>query len=318
VSFRLRNKNGNTLPIVMAFASIGCIVVAGYLAHQVRSNARAFRSPAAVQAMLNARSGIYHALDELISENKPDTLKAISAYDQLFRMDMFNDADTSFNDENIDEDVTKTVFLYMNDSVNTADITISTHGIYSMITSNSTVLNITRTAEAILGCPAPAKPDTVLILENNLPVRGHLRGRVHQTVKNPGTSSKSMEGRIKKFISELKRQNASDADTSFFDIPLIIRSSNDLAAIPDIVRGHLLLDGAFSNVLWRDKRKIEVYGDLQITGSFELKNLEFDVKGEVRILDNASLADVYIFASRSIFIGDNAVVILSFMNNKAT
>jgi len=309
VNFRQWNQNGNTLPLVLAFASIGMITVTVYLTHQVQSNVRALRSPAALQATLNARSGIYLALEKMIAGNEPDTMETISAADQIFRMDLFDNIDTSFQDEFSDTDTAETVFLYTNDSVNTANVTIDSQNIYSLITSRAIALNITRTVEARLGCSAPAKPDTVLILENKLPVNGRLKGQVHQTVKPIDTlPSKSMERRISGFISGLRRQITSgEEDTAAFDAPLTVRSAGELAAIPDTVRSHLVLDGAFSSIAWKTQRKITVYGDLQITGFFELENIEFRVGGEVRILDKASLANVYIFSTRRIFIGDNAV-----------
>jgi hypothetical protein len=305
----LRGTSGNALPVVLMFASVGLIVVVGYLSHQARSNARALRSPTALQATFNARSGVYHALDNLIWGNEPNTPEASSEIEQLFSMDMFDGADTSFGNESPDTSVTKRIFLYADDSVNTADINVEPQGIYCLITSVSTVLHTTRTVQARLGSPAPAKPDTVLILENNLPIRGRLSGRAHQTDKKSDTlsSTKSVEGRIKEFIISLNSKSMSTEDTSFFEAPLVIRNSGELGAIPDDVKSHLLLDGSFSSITWKSKRKITVSGDLQVTGFFKLENLEFSVGGEIRILDYASLANVTLFTEQRIFIGDNAV-----------
>jgi hypothetical protein len=311
VNAKPRGNSGNVLPVVLAFASVGFIVVAAYLAHQARANTSALRAPAALQATLNARSGVYRALERLTSDSGFDTLKTISAVDQLFRTDMFDDVDTGFYYEPPNANGAKRILLYTGDSVNASDVAISNHGIYSLITSRSTAQNITRAVEARLGCPAPAGADTVLILENALPVNGRLNGKTRQIVKSMDTlssaqSQKTLEGRISSFISGINRQIIPDDDTSSFGIPVIIRAHSDLAAISDTVRTHLTLDGASTNVVWKDKRKIAVYGDLQITGSFRLENLEFSVSGEIRILDNASLANVYIFSMQRIFIGDNA------------
>jgi hypothetical protein len=224
-------------------------------------------------------------------------------------MGMFDNGGAILGYEPSSTDVTETVFLYAGDSVNTSNINLSTQGIYRLITSVAAVHRTTRTVQARLGSSAPAKPDTVLILENNLPVRGRFQGRVHQINKIQDTlsSSKSMDERIKDFISGFNQGNIFNEDTSFFDIPLVIRSSGELSAIPDAVKTHLLLDGSFSGITWNAKRKITVSGDLQITGSFKLENLEFSVGGEIRILDHASLANASLFSARRIFIGDNAV-----------
>jgi len=305
------DKNGSTLTTVLIFASVGMIILTMYLAHQTRTSVRALQSPAALQALLNARSGIYRGLEMLTEElNEPDTLKTISALDNLFRMDMFDDTDAAVYDEPLSMGGAKIISLYTDDEINNSEIDFRVQGIYNLITSTSTVRKITRTAEVLQGSAVPAKPDTVLILENNLPIKGRFRGRAHQTDKtiiDDTPLSKNNEKRIKSFLSSLKNENIAYEDTSTFDVPLIIQSSNAIELIPDTVKGHLMLDGAFSEVVWRERRQIVIYGDLQITGSFKLENLEFRAGGEVRILDKASLVNVSLFSMSRIFIGDNAI-----------
>ncbi|MCL2689218.1 MAG: hypothetical protein FWE57_05155 [Chitinispirillia bacterium] len=312
-----RSESGSTLATVLFFASAGLIVLTMYLAHQTRSSVKALQSPAALQALLNARSGIYRAL-EMLAEgfDESDTLKTISAIDDLFRMDMFDDADAIVYDESMSMNNPKTISLYAGDDINRSEITFNVQGIYNLITSTSTVNKIIRTVEALQGSAAPAKPDTVLILENNLPIKGRFRGIVHRISKivvDDTLSSKNNENnvssdkRIKMFLSELKNENIVYEDTSAFDIPLIIQTYRAIESIPDTVKGHLMLDGAFSEVVWRERRQIVVYGDLQITGSFKLENLELRTGGEIRILDKASLVNVSLFSMSRIFIGDNAV-----------
>ena len=313
VILKWHGKSGSTLTTVLVFASVGLIVLTLYLAHQTRTSVHALQSPAALQALLNARSGIYRGLEMLVSENdEPDTLKTISTLHNLFRMDMFDDADAITHDEPLFTSIgsAKTISLYTDDDINKSEITFSVQGIYSLITSVSTVNKISRTVEALQGSAAPAKPDTVLILENSLPIKGRFRGRAHQTDKrliDDTLSLTNREKQIKKFISLLKNENIAYDDTSAFDIPLLIQSSNAVETIPDTVRGHLMLDGAFSEIVWRDRRQIVVYGDLQITGSFKLENLELRAGGEIRVLDRASLVNVSLFSMSRIFIGDNAV-----------
>jgi len=308
---KLHGKSGSALTTALVFASVGMIILTVYLAHQTRTSVRALQYPAALQALLNARSGIYRGLEMLTEEfNESDTLKTISALDNLFRMDMFDDTDVIAYDEPLSMNGAKTISLYTDDDINNSEITFSVQGIYNLITSTSTIRKSTRTVEVLQGSAAPAKPDTVIILENNLPVKGRFRGRVHQINQSliDGTpSSTRSDERIKKFISELRSQNIAYDDTSAFDVPLTVQSSNAIEAIPDTVRSHLLLDGAFSEVVWRERRQIVVYGDLQVTGSFKLENLEFRTGGEIRILDKASLVNVSLFSMNRIFIGDNAV-----------
>ncbi|MDR2727821.1 MAG: hypothetical protein LBB56_01725, partial [Chitinispirillales bacterium] len=310
-----RGDSGSTLTTVIVFASVGLIVLTMYLSHQTRTSVRALRSPAALQALLNARSGIYRGLDMLAGEfDEPDTLKTISAIDNIFRMDMFDgifdDSGAIDYDEPLSMNNAKTISLYSDDDINKSEISFSVQGIYNLITSASTVNKITRTVEAMQGCAAPAKGDTVLIIENNLPIQGRFRGKAHQTDKNITdtlSSEESSESRIKKFISEINSQTIAYEDTSAFAIPLTVQYSSSIESIPDTVKGHLLLDGAFSEIVWKDKRKVLIYGDLQITGLFKLENLELRAAGEIRILDKASLVNVSLFSMSRIFIGDNAV-----------
>lgn len=310
-----RGDSGSTLTTVIVFASVGLIVLTMYLSHQTRTSVSALRSPAALQALLNARSGIYRGLEILAGEfDEPDTLKTISAIDNIFRMDMFDgifdDTGATVYGDSLSMNNAKTISLYSDDDINKSEISFNVKGMYNFITSTSTVNKMTRTVEAAQGCAAPAKGDTVLILENNLPIKGLFRGKAHQTDKNiidDTLSSENSEKRIKNFISEINTQTIAYEDTSTFAIPLTIQYSGSIESIPDTVKGHLLLDGAFSEIVWKEKRKILVYGDLQVTGSFKLENLELRAGGEIRILDKASLVNVSLFSMSRIFIGDNAV-----------
>ncbi|MFP4162463.1 MAG: hypothetical protein ACLFQB_00095 [Chitinispirillaceae bacterium] len=298
-----RNEQGNTLPIVLLFASCGLIIVSVYLTHQVRTTSMANRSPSSLQALLNARSGIYKGLEKLRSDDQKDTLPTISAVDQIFRMDLFDSLDLAPESSTIGEK--EKIKLFKEDSSNWSEVTITPHGMYCQIHSEATVRKTTRRVEAILGCSAPARPDTVLVLENDKPVKGTYRGKLWQP-KRKKSDSKGKKKQFQEFISSLKSRIISQEDTSTFGVPLTIQSPKALNSIRDTVKSNLILDGSFTDLEWKEKRKITVQGDLQIIGEFRLKDLDIAVGGETRILDQTKLANVTLFSIGRIFIGDQA------------
>ncbi len=310
MKFSLFNKRGNTLPIVLFFAACGMIVVTLYLAHQGRANLLAYRSPSGAQALLNARSGVYKALELLDSTNQTDSLPTISTLDQIFRMDLFDSITTETDSSEyltINGDP-KLMTLYKDDTVNSSEVAAKLKGIFCLISSESSILKTTRKVEATLGCPAPARPDTVLILENALPVNGSIKGKICQPTAQAQDSTRKEQKKIKykKFFSALKERVLPTLDSLILDVPLTIQSQKSLSLIPDDVNSHLILDGAFTDITWSEDRKIIVRGDLQISGTFRLENLDITVGGEIRILDESHLENISLFSSGRIFIGDKA------------
>ncbi|MFP4013106.1 MAG: hypothetical protein ACLFVQ_03400 [Chitinispirillaceae bacterium] len=299
-----RNEQGNTLPVVLLFASCGLIIVTMYLAHQVRSTDLANRAPSSLQALLNARSGIYKGMEKLQSEEREDTLSTISAVDQIFRMDLFDSLDLDPEPSMMGE--TETIQLFKEDTVNYSEVSITAQGMYCLVTSKSTVQKATRTVEVILGSSAPARPDTVIILENDLPLKGSYRGKLWQKTGKSDSKSQEKKTQFRSFLSSLRERIVSEEDSTTFDVPLTIQSHKGVTTIPDTVRSHLVLDGTFSEITWKEKKKITVQGDLQLVGSFTLEDLDMAVGGEIRILDEAKLTNVSLFSMGRIFIGDNA------------
>ncbi|MDG5816209.1 hypothetical protein QA601_14035 [Chitinispirillales bacterium ANBcel5] len=304
MNIQVGSRSGNTMPFILFFSAVAFITLSIFLAYQTRSTKVSFRSPSDLQALLNARSGVYKAIHLFTNDlSTEDTLPTISTTNPSFSMGMFDDRnDITLNDGKLRLDgEVQTITLYDNDSSNSADVALTAQGIYCLISSEATVLDITRLVEAKLGSGPPALPDTVLILENNNPVRGSYRGTV---IRESDDQSNKQEA-IDRFISEYSSRLA-NADTSIFETPLTIRSKNAVHSIPDIVRTHLLLDAPYFDITWNEKRNITVLGDLQISGSFNVQNLDFAVAGEIRILDNSKLVNVSLFSDHRIFIGDNA------------
>jgi hypothetical protein len=78
----LRSQNGSVLPLVLIFSSIAFITVVAFVSGQYLIGRPSLMAPAMLQAQLNARSGVWKALDML--NHPPDTLKAINTLDSTF------------------------------------------------------------------------------------------------------------------------------------------------------------------------------------------------------------------------------------------
>lgn len=91
--FTGKGQKGNALPVVLFFAAFGLITVSTYLAHHLASARLSYRSPSSLQALLNARSSVYKALQMLQDTGTADTLPLIDATDSMFNKNLF-DKDT--------------------------------------------------------------------------------------------------------------------------------------------------------------------------------------------------------------------------------
>ena len=82
-------ERGSAFMVVITFTAIAMVTIFSYLIHQTSMAKPSLRSPSSLQALFNARSGIYRALYELIDSTETDTLPTISTLDSTFGSSMF-------------------------------------------------------------------------------------------------------------------------------------------------------------------------------------------------------------------------------------
>jgi hypothetical protein len=302
-------QSGSTLPLVLIFATIVFIAAVIYLGSQYRLSTHSLRKPASIQALLNARSGIWKALDFLVDSTRNDTMGQINTLDSLFGGDMFAASD---GDSMLGEpiDMEETIFpLEMNpysvDTFGDFFVDLFETGSFKRLESTGRYGGVQQRVEVKLGSSAPFSPDTLLYLYGTQrPIHGNgLLGGKTAFVQNPHTiDMKELSELITAYITDL----SANADTSFLDVPTLIQSPEELETVPTMVNGNLLIDGGLYELEWRSDKKYFIMGDLQITGFCRLQGQSFVVGGDIKLFDKAHLDNVSLFTQSKLFIGDNA------------
>lgn len=294
------------MTLVLFFAAAGMITVFSYLLHQMSFSRPSLRSPSSLQALFNARSGIYKAFYEIIDSTGQDTLRTISTLDSAFGTGMFDaQPDTSqFTSQKPQLDGTPVEYTLFSDTAReTCEVHLEPTGGKCKLIATGVHHGASRTVEATLGCPLPALPDTVVLYHSSYAWSGNKpRGTVAHADGSLTFNASWYNSLVDKYLTDL-----TDADSLIADPPLTISSSHDIGKIKSPVNGPLLIDGAGITITWHDTGTYIVKGDLQITGEVALSGMRFIVDGEIKLLDEASLSEVDLFSNSRVFIGDKAV-----------
>ena len=300
-------QRGSALPIVMFFAAIGMITVSTYLFHQFSFSRAPLSAPASFQALLNARSGIYKALYQLIDSTATDTLKTISTLDSTFGADMFgSDIDSTLHESDKPQfDGTPVLYtLFENDTpaIGECEVTLEPKGGSFSLQSTGRYRTFERNVTAVIGSRIPALPDTIVIYRNTYPWDHEPSGGTVTAIADSNQVNTSWYNQLTdRYLTTL-----TESDTFLLDPPLIIQSSHDVKKIDSVVQGPLLIDGAHLTVIWKDTGTVIIKGDLQVTGEARIEGLTLVVAGEIKILDEAELVNTNIFTRSRLFIGDQA------------
>ncbi len=315
MSFRLKNneklpvltsETGSAMMIVLAFTSIAMITVFSFLLHQIISVKSSLRSPSSLQALFNARSGIYRAFYELIDSTATDTLPAISTLDSTFGSQMFLGISDSSSGKatKIQLNGEPVVYnLFPEEDFGECEVTAELVGGTCILCAIGRFRSAQRKVTAIIGSRPPAYPDTVILYSNTLPWdKKPFKGIAVSVGDTTFRINSSWFNKIKdRYLTEI-----TDTDTFLLNTPLLIQNKNDLGKIDSVVNGALLIDGANFGITWKDNRKVIVKGDLQITGDVLIEGVDFIVAGEIKLLDKTKLLKSDIFTQTRLFIGDYA------------
>jgi cytoskeletal protein CcmA (bactofilin family) len=304
----LHNHNGSVLPLVLIFSSIAFITVAAFVSGQYLIGKPSLMAPGILQAQLNARSGIWKALD--IMNHPPDTLKAINTLDSTFGKGLFGKPhDTSSirsPDLIADDSVPLAIQPFSCDSFGTCEVSLSYSGCFQELRSKGTFINKDKYVQVRIGGKLSVSSDTVLYLDSGIALQTPIRGkyRIGPRDSASGIRSSDLNKLITHFSNEL---SDSGIDTMMTALPLLVQHKDEFDKIKPIVKGPLFIDGSHFDLAWKSDKKITVLGDLQITGKVVIEGLTFVVVGETRILDNAHLDNVTVFSSKRISIENKAV-----------
>lgn len=305
----IRTPRGSALPGVMIFAVITFITVSAYLFTQIALARPSLRKPQDLQALLNARSGIWYALDYIRDSTATDTLKTINTLDSLFGQDLFEEQ-TGNNGAIGTGDWYEAFPLHVSPYTATGfdhcNVSVANDGGFVRLSSWGQFRSEERVVEVELGSRCVNAADTLLYLPNpDLPLQGNglLMGRIGTF--NPREEVKSTE--LTRVISVYTEELLLDSTFGLVEAPLTIHDNEDFASIPNMVKGPLFIDGSFRELEWKTDRTVRVMGDLQLTGTSVIEGATFLVSGDIKVLDRTQLRDVSLFCTANVFIGDDAV-----------
>ncbi|MBN1603523.1 MAG: hypothetical protein JW915_18075 [Chitinispirillaceae bacterium] len=295
----LTGRSGSALPLVIFFSSIGLIIVLSYISRQLMITKPSVSSRTSIQALFNARSGIYKAFDIITNGTSSDTLKTIGATD--WGEDLF---DTLSDDpEDPFSEIPAELDIYSNDSFGNCEITLIPYGSFYELKSAGLYRDCKRTITARLGGKIPALPDTVLIITNALPWEGSdPRGTV---VNDPVQDSASDSKALTELLSDYNEA------LMFFDsltpeAPLNVFGSRDLYKIKDTINSDLTIDGRTSKCTWNASRTLYINGKLTLIGDVKLDQVRFVVADDIIFSEGASIKNSSVYTSRGLFIENNS------------
>lgn len=311
------NEMGSALLIVLIFSIITFITVSVYVISQFNFARVLRKEPAKLQALLNARSGIWYGLamlDKEVGAMQSDSGSSDTSLSDLFGEDMFEHEEKEEDEPSLDEvpvlsDVeSETIALF--DSTILFTYLIKPSAFFQILESEGVYRDYSKNASVILGSKPFVSSDTVLFLSTpGLPEgTGHFDGKVAFIAESIDSSDSLQRKRF--FINREKLVGIVEeyigplfavAESLALNPPLTIQYNDDFTEIPDTVLGPLFIDGSSRDLYWRAERQIYVVEELQITGSVHLENMKFIVKGDIKILDEAKLKSVELFSGARIF-----------------
>ena len=328
----LRNDSGSVLPVVLIFAAFAAIVATAFCIGQYTISSPFLSSPASFQASCTARSGIWKAI-ELLGKPPADTLAKINTLDSMFNGKMFGKATAAIHDSShsalAPDDTMRDVRPFYTDSFGTCSLVLTYRTCFKQLASIAEFRKFKKTVTVTMAGTAYTSSDTTCILESNVPVQfngGTIEGKtkflsaVQPVGKGPAAATTSAmadsfrENEVQQVVSYYSAQLTEKIDTLMPGAVLTVQSNESLSKIPDVVNAPLFIDGSHHDLVWREKRRIFVGGDVQVTGRVFIENVEFVSSGEVKFLDDAALRNVSVFCQGRLVIDDRA----SFSGNVLT
>ncbi len=305
-SSSLAQRAGSVLPVVLIFSIIAVITVTVFVSGQYRLARPSLMAPSGLQALCNARSGIWKAIELLNRGNKPDTLKRINTLDSLFNKDLFGkpgDTNSIPMETLVADSAPLALQPYSCDSFGNCAVALSYCGCFELLTSKGIFRSSEKNVLVKLGGTILSSPDTAYYLETGAPLQGMIWGKGHIGPDSVIVRESDLHALVSEYTSELSQ----GTDTMVQNLPLTIQHNDEFAKIPDFVKGPLFIDGSHFDLTWKEKRRVTVLGDVQITGKVYIEGLELVTAGEIKCFDDCRLRDVTVFSLQRVVISDRAV-----------
>jgi hypothetical protein len=312
----LRNNSGAALIIVLIFSVFAVIAASLYIAAQFTAAKPSLVGPASFQAQCTARSGVWKGI-ELLSGRRPDTLSTINTLDSMFNKKLFGAPTQAVTNAALSAlgavDSPTIVAPFSDDSFGAATLTQSYTPCFRVLASTGTFRSAAKTVRAFFGGKLFSSPDTVCFLTTSGVPEGVIDGKVgfaSPAKTSPGSDPQDGGLRIKELaalVAYYRSRISESGDTMMPAAPLTIQSAERLAGLPGVINGPLFVNGVSGRLVWREKRRIIVLGDVQITGDVSIRDVEFVTTGEVKCCDDARLSNVSVFCCKRFSVDDRAV-----------
>jgi hypothetical protein len=303
-----RNRDGAVLPAVLIFSIIAVIMAGAFVSGQYMLARPSLIAPSNLQALCNARSGIWKAIEILNRGNRPDTLKTINTLDSLFNKQLFGKPgdSNSISMETLVPDSTPLVLQpYACDSFGSCEAVLSYSGCFEKLSSKGVFNTREKTVNVKLGGSFFTSPDTAYYLEPGPPLQGTIWGKGHIGPMDSAPTPRQAD--LQSLVRRLTGELSAMSDTVVPNLPLTIQHNDEFGKIPDFVKGPLFIDGSHFDLVWKEKRRISVLGDVQLTGKVDIEGVELIASGEIKCFDDCHLRNVVALAQQRFIMADRAV-----------
>lgn len=316
-----KNNKGSALYTVLILSTAAVILILIYIKTQYAFTGPSIKKSHSLQALLNARSGIWYGLEMIQSsmENSfsgDEKLSQKAINDSVFTSGLFDDVndDTAKSYNEIDSILTVVPF---DSSYGSFTLNVLKDDFYITLQSEGQMRSSKINIEAQIASRPFSNSDTVLFLETSSSVKGigYIEGRTAFSTSGSIDSSSNNSKRrffvdtkgVKNFVDSFDESLSGKNDTALMQMPLTVFYEDEFERVDDTIRGSLFLDGTSRDLIINGNgRRIIVQEELQFTGTVILKNITFIVAGDTKLLDEANLSDVTVYSKSRIFIGDKS------------
>lgn len=325
----IHNPRGSALYIVIIFTVITFTTASVYLYAQLRLSLSPLKDPHRLQALLNARTGIWYGLALLDMQMKKnasmesDTLtpQALFGEDMFENEHFFDDQhsddinDTANNAITLEPGVPVDIFPFDSALFGKSTLCLQPSGAYRVLESEGIFKKMHQKIHALIASQPFTSSDTVAYLDApGMPQgSGMIQGRIAFIEKRIDNSDSLMHKRfhvdqeeLRNVVSQYQETLNGLRDSGVLNPPLLIQFNDELASIPDTVRGPLFIDGSRRDIEWKEERTIYVLEQLQLTSKVSIEQVNFCVYGDIQILDQAQITSSEIFSSKLIVFSDDA------------
>jgi len=328
-----KNNHGSVLPMVLVFAIMGLILATIYITGQSSLVKPSYKEKFALQALLNARSGVWWTLDTIQAHR--DSLHGKDTLDPRdstnlnltpldprsalppsgFNSDMFeNDTGTGLltdvQDVLFADDEPVKADIYSVEELGVCSIQVKTLGGVKELLSRGWYREASKECLVTLGGKTYVDTDTLLFLTNPIIPNPPTRPIGEFDIKREAIDNAELDALISFYSNALSVTDTApdELGAPLVEPPLTIQANDEFEELGESINSPLFIDGSYWDLQWNGHNKsITIFGDLQFTGTVQIQNVTFIVAGEVKVFDEAQLKNVTFFSQGAIFIGDRAV-----------